>query len=164
MPAVEIERAFVRPEDDSVVLKCPHCGTARSRTVGKFKGPRRRVKVRCLCRSVFRVLLEFRKTFRKGSELQGYYAKLPAAGERGEMLIRNLSISGIGFVTLTKHNLSQGDEVKVRFTLDNGRSAEIEKKAFVRWVKDRDIGCEFMASVGHDNRHDTALNFYLIPS
>jgi len=161
---MDTEKVYVNPDDQTAVLKCPHCGTVRSRYVEKFKGPRRHVKIRCLCQTVFRIVLEFRKTFRKGSELQGYHAKLPGVGEWGEMLVTNLSISGIGFVSLTKHDFSEGDEVKVKFTLDDRKGSKIEKKALVRWVQERDIGCEFMASVGYDDTYDTALNFYLIPS
>lgn len=163
MCPMELEKVYVNPDDLTAVLKCPQCGIARTRYVGKFRGPRRRVKVKCSCQFVFRILLEFRRTFRKGSELQGYYTKLPATGAWDEMLLTNLSISGTGFVTLTQHSLSKGDEIKVKFTLDDGRSSKIEKKALVRWVNDRDIGCEFMASVGYDATYDTALNFYLIP-
>ncbi len=163
MNTMEVETVYVEPEDHTALLRCPYCGTTRSRYVGEFRGPKRRLKIRCLCKSVFRVLLEFRRTFRKGSELQGYHAKLPAVGGWGEMLVKNLSINGIQFVTLTKHDLSVGDEVKVKFTLDDGRRSRIEKKALVRWTRKRDIGCEFMTSVGYDNTYDTALNFYLIP-
>jgi hypothetical protein len=163
MATVETEKVYVKPDDGTAMLKCPYCGTTKTGYVGKFKGARRHLKIRCACQSIFRVLLEFRQTFRKESELQGYHTKLPYAGVWGEMLTTNLSISGVGFVTLTRHELSAGDEVKVKFTLDDGRSSKIEKKALVRWVKERNIGCEFTASVGYDDTYDTVLNFYLIP-
>jgi hypothetical protein len=79
------------------------------------------------------------------------------------MVVTDLSITGIGFSSFTNHDLTEGDELKVKFTLDDGRRSKIEKKAVVRWVTESSIGCEFMASVGYDVAYDTALNFYLMP-
>jgi len=160
---VETLKVYVNADDSTAVLKCPNCGAAKTRYVGKFKGNKRSVKVRCKCQSFFRVSFEFRKTFRKGTHLTGFYAQLQEAGEWIRMLVTDLSITGIGFSAFTNHNLTQGDELKVKFTLDDGRRSKIEKKDVVRWVKEREIGCQFMASVGYDETYDTALNFYLMP-
>ncbi len=160
---VETEKVYVNLEDTTAVIKCPTCGTAKTRYVGKFRGSRRSVKVRCQCQSIFRVSFEFRRTFRKGTNLPGFYTQLPEADEWSKMLVTDISITGIGFSSFSAPNLTEGDELKVRFTLDDGRRSQIEKKAVVRWVNDTNVGCQFMRSVGYDERYDTALNFYLMP-
>jgi len=147
---METERAYVNPGDNTVVLKCPHCGTAKIRHVGKFKGSKRRVKVRCSCGAVFSVSFDFRKTPRRETHREGYYTKLPEARAWRKMLATDVSITDMGFTALGKHDLKIGDELKVRFTLDDHRCSKIEKKAIVRRVKDRHIGCEFVASLAFD--------------
>ncbi len=162
MKIMKIEKVYVNP-DNSAVVECPYCGTATTRSVGKFRGVQRSVKVRCSCKSAFRVQFEFRKAHRKEMHLQGYYAKLPQGGEWRKMLITNISVSGIGLLTQSIEHLSRGDELKVRFNLDDERRSRVEKGAIVRWVADGNIGCEFIDSVGFDSTYDTALNFYLMP-
>jgi len=160
---MKIERVKVNPGDNKAMIKCPQCGIERTISVGKFKGSRRRVKTKCPCQTAFVVLFEFRKATRKESSVKGYYAKLPEGETWEKMLVTNLSISGIGFLAQSVHNLSQGDQVKVRFTLDAGTRSTVEKTAVVRWIEDIHVGCEFVHSVGgYDDRHEDApLNIYL---
>jgi hypothetical protein len=75
------------------------------------------------------------------------------------MLVRDVSQAGIRFVTLASHNLSEGDEGKVRFTLDDMRRSEIERNVIVRCVADKNVGCEFTDAVPYDK----VLGFYLMP-
>ena len=156
---MEAEKAFLNP-DNTAVLKCPHCGTARTVNVAKLDNRRGPLKVRCTCRSAFRVWFEARKSYRKETCLHGDYAKLPAEGEEWtRMVVRNISITGVGFETFAKHNLNKGDTVQVKFILDDKTQSEVKKKAIVKVVKDKFIGCEF---TDHD-QHDKALGFYLMP-
>jgi len=147
---METERAYVNPDDNTVLLRCPHCGTTKSHDVGKFKGSKRRVKVKCSCQEVFRISFEFRKTPRRETHRAGHYTKLPEAGKWHKMLATDISITDIGFTALSKHDLKIGDELKVRFTLDDDRRSRIERKAVVKRVKDMHIGCEFAASLAFD--------------
>ncbi len=163
MSAEEIQRVYVNPDDGRAVLKCPRCGAARTQYVAKFKGTRKTFKVKCKCQHAFRISFEFRTAYRKESHLQGYFSKLPEAREWEKMVVKDLSIKGIGFSTLTRHHLNIGDEVKVRFNLDDVRGSRIEKEAVVKWVNNRDAGCEFITSVSYDETADAALNFYLMP-
>ena len=75
---MKIESVKVNYEDNKALIKCPQCGTERTMSVDKFKGSRRRVKVRCPCQAAFVLLFEFRKGTRKESTVQGYYAKPPS--------------------------------------------------------------------------------------
>ena len=161
---MEIQKVFVNPAGDTAVLKCPYCGTARTPDVGRFKGSRRRIKVKCSCRSTFGVLFEFRKANRKDTNIVGHYAPLAQGEEWRKMLVTNISRCGIGLLAQSIHQLSEGDEIKVRFNLkDSLQRCIIEKEALVRWVEDIHIGCEFMASAGQDQEYDAALDSYLMP-
>jgi hypothetical protein len=160
---VEIQKIFVNPKGGTAVLKCPHCGNVKTLCVGKFRGSMRRVKIRCSCQEVFAVVFEFRKNERKEINLRGYYAKPSEGRDWHKTLITNISVGGIGLLAQSIHNLKEGDELKVRFTLPDPTPSVIEKKAVVRWVKDIHLGCEFLQSVAQDDEYeDTALiNFYL---
>ena len=84
------------------------------------------------------------------------------------MLVRNISVAGIGFDAIDTHCLSKGDAVCVGFTVDDmwmkpdGRGTEVERHAVVRWVKDEHIGCEFIVRVGYDTV-DAISGYYLVP-
>ncbi len=147
---MKTEKAYVNPDEHTAVLKCPQCGAAKVQQVGKFKGGKRRVKVTCPCQAVFHVSFEFRKTSRKETRREGYYTKLAEGGEWRRLLATDISITDIGFTTANKHNLRIGDEVKIRFTLDDDRRSRIERKAVVKRVEGRHIGCEFMAALPYD--------------
>ena len=72
--------------------------------------------------------------------------------------IISISRNGITLTTVDKHGIRIGDDIKVKFTLDNSASTEIEKKAHVKWVKDNYIGCEFFETY----KHDVTLAFYFL--
>ena len=160
---MEIKKVYVNRNDDTALLECPYCGTAKTRHVGKFKGGRRRVKVRCSCQSAFGVLFEFRKAYRRPTYLRGHYVKLPGADDGRNIVVRDISMTGIGLLTNGTQNLSRGDKLQVRFTLDDRARSEIEKDAVVRWAQDRYVGCEFLHSEETRGTDEAALSFYLMP-
>jgi hypothetical protein len=160
MKPVETKKVYV-DENNKAAFICPHCGTVKHLNVEKFKGRNRPFKVLCKCQSAFHVFLEFRSKYRKKTSLFGSYVKLPMCNnEWGKMQVRDISMSGMWFATLLiKHNLSIGDEVKVKFILDDGKRAEMEKTAIVRWVRDENVGCEFTSL----SPYEKDLWYYLMP-
>ena len=145
--------------DNMAVLKCPDCGGVRTINAAKLDNPRGPLKARCKCGAVFRILFEVRKAYRKETRLHGNYIKDSPGHEQGKIIVRDISGSGIGFTTLTKHNLKQGDKVKLKFTLDDKRRSAIEKDGVVKVVNDKSIGCQFTDS----DQQDDPLGFYLMP-
>jgi hypothetical protein len=101
------------------------------------------------------VSLEYRGAYRKETDLRGHYTKLPVSW--GEMTVKNISLTGMGFETSGEHHLKEGDEVTVKFTLDDASGSVIKKKAVVRSIQDKYIGCEFERSA----EYDKTLGFYL---
>ena len=152
-----MQKVFVQ-QDKMARVTCPDCTTSKTVNVEKLKGSTGRLKLRCQCGSVFSVFFEFRRTHRKETHLDGYYAKLPANEMGSRIVVENVSRTGIGFTTLTNHDLSEGDNVKVTFILDDKRRSRIEKSAVVKAVKDRYIGCEF-TNLTQDQK---SLGFYLM--
>jgi len=146
---METENLFTGP-DGKVRITCPHCKT--SKEVGAERiGNRRKLKVRCTCKSVFEVFLRSRKTERKDTYLEGYYAKLPGSEDWSRMLAKNISLAGLGFVTLTGPNIKKGERIRIKLSSDNASYSDTEKNAIVRVVNDKYVGCEFADRIRFDD-------------
>ena len=154
----ETQKIYVGTNNNATLL-CPHCGTSKTANVEKLKNRGDPLRIRCTCRKAFSVTFEFRKAHRKETNLAGHYCRLSAREDWLGMTVRNISLTGIGFETLSPHGLGKGDEIRVRFTLDDAKQSEIERDVIVRVVKDKYIGGEF----SDPNLYDKTLGFYLMP-
>jgi transcription elongation factor Elf1 len=155
---MEQQKAFVR-EDGTTVLKCPHCRHARTVSVQKIKDKKKVIKVKCSCQKSYSVSLELRKMYRKNTNLKGRYVNLSLDNETGSMVVKDVSMGGIGFDAIGKNRIEVENELEVTFTLDDTHSSVIKKEVVVRIVRGNFVGCEFL----HAHEYDKALGFYLLP-
>jgi len=146
---VQIQRALVRG-NGMALLRCPHCNTSKEVNAERI-GNRRMSKVRCTCKSIFGVFFESRKGDRKDTYLEGYYAKLPGSGDWDRMLAKNISMIGLGFVSINTPNIKRGDRIRIKLSSDNAGHSDTDKNAIVRVVKDKYVGCEFTDRVRFDD-------------
>jgi predicted Zn finger-like uncharacterized protein len=146
---VQMEKVLLR-ENGKALLRCPHCETSKEVKAERI-GNRRKLKVRCTCKSVFEVFFESRKTERKDTYLEGFYAKLPGSREWGRMLAKNISLDGLGFVSISTPNVKRGDRIRITLSPDNASYSDTDKNAIVRFVKDKYVGCEFTDRVRFDD-------------
>ena len=160
MTSEKIQKVFIN-KDNTVTLLCPHCGINKTVNAAKLKDKisNAPIKVKCACKSIFRIIIEFRKEYRKSTHLEGHYSSLPAGRECDKMVVKNISRTGIGFTTLSMHNLKKNDKVRIKFTLDDRKRSEIDKEIIVRMVNGKFIGGEF----ADPDLFDKALGFYLMP-
>ncbi|MFH0725858.1 MAG: PilZ domain-containing protein [Pseudomonadota bacterium] len=137
-------------------IRCPKCGVTKTVDATKLKVASTRLKITCKCGETFRSEIEFRKYYRKPVKLPGKYIHLTSP-KRGEMIVVDLSMTGLGFKCSSPHGLKPGDRLDVFFKLDNNLRSEIRLKVIVRSVKNLFVGAE---------RTDTALiqdlGFYLM--
>ena len=155
---MEPQKAFVR-EDGTTVLKCPFCRHARTVSVEKIKDKKKVIKVKCSCQKSYSVSLELRKMYRKDTNLKGSYVNLSQKNESGIMIVKDVSMGGIGFQAVGGNHIKNEDELEVTFTLDDTHSSVIKKHVVVRIVRDQFVGCEYL----HAQEYDKALGFYLLP-
>lgn len=154
--ADSVVKAFVH-DNGRVSISCPSCNILRSIQVRNFRNKRHVLNVKCTCSAQFKVHLEFRKHFRKDTDLSGMYFLLSPTSGGGKVRIKDISRSGLRFSVSGKHAIRTGSTAKVTFTLDNRKATELVKKVVVRNIEDNLIGCEFL----DDRAFEKELGFYL---
>ncbi len=152
------QKAFVR-EDGTTVVKCPFCSHARTVSVQRFKEKKKVIKVKCSCRESYTVSLELRKMYRRSTNLKGSYINTSLDNEIGMMIVKDVSMGGIGFEAIGGKRIEKEHELDVTFTLDDTHSSVIKKQVVVRIVSANYVGCEFI----HTLEYNKALGFYLLP-
>ncbi len=155
---MDVQKSFVNT-DGIAVVKCPSCSKVKNMQADQFRGKQHTLKVRCSCGYSWSLLLDFRRHYRKDTDLGGLYAlESPAAGG-GRLTVMNISRSGIGCNITGLHSIKIGHKIRLQFTLDNKKRTPIDKRAIVRTVHGNYIGCEFI----EDRAFEKDLGFYLQP-
>lgn len=159
MSLSKTEKIYVN-EFDTAIVRCPGCGRSQLFSLEQFKGVSSAIKVACSCKAVFHGSIDFRRNDRKELTLQGRYFVLPEIKEQGwgEIELKNLSMSGIGFVVHGDHRITKDDMLMVHFTLDDQPHSDIEKSVVVRNVRGNYLGCEFEPPAPNEK----ALGAYLL--
>jgi uncharacterized Zn finger protein len=126
-----------------VTVICPKCGLKKNINVFKYKETHKRLKAKCKCGEVFRLSLEFRRFHRRIVRLTGEYF-VQEKDEKGEVLIKDISMTGINFEAIKPHNIAKHDTVEVKFTLDNSDKTELYTLVKIMWAKDLNVGGRFI--------------------
>jgi len=156
MTTLESKKIYVRP-DNSVVLTCPHCGHQREVLVSLFRGKR---KLRIKCCDTFRVIIEFRRRVRKRTQLSGTYINHSQNDRQGDLVILDLSVTGLAFTCPNFHLFNVGEELTIEFTLDDEHKTAIRKEAIVRGIRKGSAGCEFTS--GGELALEGPLGYYIM--
>ena len=143
-------------ENNRATVICPKCGFEKNVDAMNFKNTTNIVKGKCKCGESFQFAIEFRKTVRRHVNLPGEYI-VQGKGQKGEIIIRELSLAGIRFESLRPHQILKDDTLEVKFKLDNPLRKEICKVIKVIWVKDRMVGAQF----SEKKLYGKDLGFYL---
>ena len=154
-------KAFVRP-DHTAIVSCPYCNSRKEIPVEKFKGNKCCLKIKCSCKEVYTLNLEFRKKIRKKVSLSGKFTNHSQNNNRGDIIIKNLSLGGLEFSTMEIDRFRNGDELTISFKLDNEEKSTIKKEVTVCSVRKQSnaVGCEFTRS--SNIALDKDLGFYLM--
>jgi len=141
---------------NQVKIICPKCGLEKNKIVSKFKDTHKRLKAKCKCGEVFQLALDFRKYYRKNARLTGKYF-VKGKNETKEIIIEDISKTGIKFATLEPHNFSKDDLVGLKFTLDHLMILEVHTLVKILWIIDRNVGAQFK----DPNLLEIDLGFYM---
>jgi DNA-directed RNA polymerase subunit RPC12/RpoP len=150
-----MKKIFVDDANQATIV-CPKCGFEKNIDVTDFKNTQKKLKVKCKCGETHPFIIEFRRRYRKDVSLPGEYIN-QGKGEQGEIIIRELSMSGIRFESLRPHKISTNDTLDVTFNLDNPMRSKIRRVFKAIWVRDRMIG----ANCSDPRLYEKDLGFYL---
>ena len=157
VPPGEREKTLFIRDQQEVTIVCPLCHKSRSISVSRFAGRKHCLKVRCSCTTCFTVNLDFRKFYRKPTDLQGYYNSQEQPRSEGAARIRDLSVNGVCIETLGNHSMRIGQTGSIDFTLDNKKASRVKKVFLIRAINGNILRCEFV----NDRAYDKDLGFYL---
>ncbi|MGB5993590.1 MAG: PilZ domain-containing protein [Desulfobacterales bacterium] len=134
---------FYVDENNQARIVCHKCGINKNLDVTKFKDTHKRLKAKCRCGEVFRLTLDFRRHYRKNVRLAGEYF-VQEKDEKGEILIEDISMTGINFATLKPHNFSKDDTVELKFTLNNPMRTRVQESVKIIRIIDRNVGAQYI--------------------
>ena len=158
MPESGLSRTYVR-RNNKAVLICPYCGQWRSISADPFRGGKHKLKVKCFCKKTFKVFLEFRKEFRKEKFLRGgTYINHSQKGSRCDIVIIDISLTGLAFSSQDAPTLKIDDELGVEFSVDFWKGPNIKRDVIVKNIRHKRFGCEFELSGG---AFDDQLGYYV---
>jgi hypothetical protein len=158
MPVPRIPKTYVRP-DNTAVLTCPHCGRQKVILSQSFKGYKHKLRIKCACQDVFTVILEFRNRGRRKTHLRGTYINHSREGNKGQLIIEDISVTGLAFSSLNLDNFQVGDALSIEFALDDEHQTPIRKDVIVRDVRQRSVGCEYEKS---EDTFGSPLGYYIM--
>ena len=159
---MDVERFYVK-RDSTVEIKCPYCRTSRTVHLEKLKKPKEILKVRCLCKKIFNVVLEFRKMNRKETQLKGRYVNQSRDDDKGGILVNNISMNGIGFYVVSSHKIEKDNILNVEYRIDDAQKTFISRKVIVRRVVKGNSFDHVGAECVNVDEYDKYLDFYLLP-
>ncbi len=149
LPPDMVEKSFYVGEHGWVTIVCPHCGKAKDLEVCKLPPEKRKLRVRCKCAKIFVANIEYRKKFRKLVQLPGEYVNLDTE-DWGKIVVEDISMGGIGFSTVKRHDIKGGDLLELTFTLDTSPPRTVSKKVRVLRVDKLRIGSQYVMRMERD--------------
>lgn len=152
-----IQKIYIDASSRATIL-CSNCGRSKVADVSRYTSHDGSIKVRCSCGFIFAFELVKRRQYRKAVKLWGEYIRMGAVKEVGEIIVEDLSRTGLAFSTILKNNIRVNDILKTKFVLDNPQKSMIVRNVVVKRINGRSIGAEFC-----DNQVDKNLAFYLMP-
>lgn len=150
------QKILVSPDNKAQVV-CPDCDYSSNLPVLKFRNRKHLLKIKCKCGHFFKVQLEFRRYFRKETDLYGI-CELDGAGPEGwNVSINNVSLGGARLEFQGSHHFKIGEEGILRFSLDDRKHTFLNRPIVIRSVASNHITCQFFG----ESEFEKDLGFYL---
>ncbi len=167
MPQEHAQKVFVK-EDQSATIHCESCGLVQTVRMQDITSLAPVIRIRCACAAIFPVRFEYRKFYRKATNLEGSYQVLFDERDIPDLSltrktincrIENISMHGAGFSALGRHRIEKDARLILGFTLDNPQKTWIQKIGQIQLVEGSYLGLRFDEPANTDRE----LGFYLRP-
>ncbi|MFW5735257.1 MAG: hypothetical protein ACOCWR_09365 [Oceanidesulfovibrio sp.] len=149
---------FYSEDGENVTIQCHRCWHSRTAPIQSLRDLGRYFTVNCRCGEKFMASVESRRHLRKKVDLDGTYVD-PQTHETEEIVVEDLSLSGIRFATLAPNILKPGMRTRITFTLDTPKRPTKRRTIEVTKADGLHVSGRF---VGAPER-DSDLGFYLMP-
>ncbi|WP_319521423.1 PilZ domain-containing protein [uncultured Desulfosarcina sp.] len=144
----DTDYVFLNEKNEATFL-CKNCGNGVTRDLSMLLSTQSAIRVRCKCKcgNVFRVLVERRRNQRKIVNFLGMCHYLSDSGQTKKRLIKVLDISptGLQFSINDMPRLNVGDKVFADFRLDDRNYTEIKVKGAIKRMRSKKVGLEFIS-------------------
>jgi hypothetical protein len=97
---------------------------------------------------------------RKRTHLKGTYINHSQKDCEDNVIIQDLSISGLSFDCFSSDIFKVGDDLTLEFVLEDEHQTVIKKEAIVRNIRESSIGCEFTS--GNELVFTGPLGYYVM--
>jgi hypothetical protein len=150
--AKEDAKQLYPDKNGNVTLLCHECGHIHRIDAASYQAPGKstRLSITCdKCGHALEASISFRKHFRKETNLTGSCTTRFAqpnrtiSGEFSGIIVKNVSLSGIGFIVKSPLHVKEGDILDVKFKLDDPKRTVISKQVIVRRIIDNLFAAEF---------------------
>lgn len=139
-------------KNGNVTLVCHGCGHSHRIDAAPYRAPGKstRLSITCdKCGHALEASISFRKHYRKDTNLRGTCTTRFAqphrtiSGEFSGIVVKNVSLSGIGFIVKSPIHAKEGDILDVKFKLDDPKRTVISKQVVIRRIIDNLFAAEF---------------------
>jgi hypothetical protein len=132
-----------------IYLLCPFCNADTTKSANLFP-TNKLVRIDCPCSKSYEIIIESRKAFRKKTSLRGIFWKTKSPDVYQNVTICDLTLDGCLVLASDKHDLHQGEYIKLSFRLDDPKRTRSERDAEVRRIDKNYIGCQFVGKPAYD--------------
>jgi hypothetical protein len=149
-------------KDGLITIQCPFCEKNRTISVENFRNKVQTLKIKCSCKNTFDIDIEFRKYYRKKTNIIGSYRPVQVTHESAKAcIVTDLSLGGLAIKTTNDPTIKAGDELIINFRLDIKKQNLIEKTIKVLHVDSNNgiAGGSFLES--NLTSQDKDIYFYL---
>lgn len=144
-------------QGDHAGITCPYCEKNHQVSFAKLKGSKHNLVTKCTCQKQFKIELNFRQYYRKKTKLIGEFIPVSSNSNNWiKVTVINLSMIGLRFKVIGHTGIEKGDQLRVKFTLDNKKATDLEKEVRVINIENDLYGCEFS-----NKDYEKELGFYL---
>lgn len=158
-----MQKVFVTG-DNRATFTCPECELTRTVNVTQYKELDRavKIKVKCPCGHDYPVILERRRQFRRQVNFKGTYYQMVDGRltGKGQMVVSDVSRTGLGIRLSDNRELKTGDKLFVEFHLDDTKRSFIRTEVVIRKIVGFELGTEFF-SIDPSDPNMKAIGFYL---
>jgi len=144
-------------KNNRVTVECPACGVVSTAEVSKLKKIGAEINTRCRCGTVFPIIVDYRRLYRKKVKLPGRCV-IPNNKQYFDIIIEDVSLGGVGFSTIDLLDIKPGDFIDIEFHLNDPKKSFLQQRVEVRVVKDRFIGTSFCER----QKYNKELGFFLM--